>query len=93
MKNLTLSLIDFSSIELPTDSNIIINEPSMYYKSIKHNLEGLEGSNNFELWFDNLLEINYCILYLFISFKYLLGISFTLFIGCELFKTYLSKLL
>lgn len=69
MKNLTLSLIDFSSIELPTDSNIIINEPSMYYKSIKHNLEGLEGSNNFELWFDNLLEINYCILYHDISIE------------------------
>lgn len=69
MKNLTLTLIDFSSIELPTDSNIIINEPSMYYKSIKHNLEGLEGSNNFELWFDNLLEINYCILYHDISIE------------------------
>lgn len=69
MKNLTLSLIDFSSIELQADSNIIINEPSIYYKNIKHNLEGLEGSNNFELWFDNLLWINYCILYHDISIE------------------------
>lgn len=68
MKNLTLTLIDFSSIKLPTYS-IIINEPSIHYKLIKRNLEVLEGSNNFELWFDNLLHINFCILYNDISIE------------------------
>ena len=52
------SLIDFGTIEHPSNFKIKVRGTSDDYKSIKRDLIKHEGSNNFEHWFSLNLEIN-----------------------------------
>lgn len=52
------NVIDFGTIEHPSNFKIKVRGTSDYYKSIKRDLIKHEGSNNFEHWFSLNLEIN-----------------------------------
>lgn len=52
------SVIDFGTIEHPSNFKIRVRGTSDYYKSLKKHLQKHEGSNNFEIWFSLNLDIN-----------------------------------
>lgn len=56
MKN--FNVIDFGTIEHPSNFKIKVRGTSDYYKSLKKHLKKHEGSNNFERWFSLNLDIN-----------------------------------
>ena len=52
------NLIDFGTIELPSNFKVITYDISMTYMGIKRKLERYEGTNDFGRWFCLNLEIN-----------------------------------
>lgn len=57
-----IRLIDFTSLYDFSFTDYFLKNPTQIYKDIKHNLERLKFSNDFEHWFSINLEINHRLL-------------------------------
>ena len=73
------SLIDFGTVEIPTDFKIKVRGTSNEYKYLKRiTKKRLEGSNNFELWFSINLAINDNLIRSNLSFDECLSLAYLL---------------
>lgn len=73
------NLIDFGTIELPSNFKVITYAPdSMTYISIKRKLERYEGTNDFGRWFCLNLEINDALLCGWLPFDKCLSLAYLL---------------
>ena len=76
MKN--FNIIDFGTIELPSNFKVITYDCNMTYRYIKRKLERYEGTNDFGRWFCLNLEINDALLCRGLPFNKCLSLAYLL---------------